>query len=162
MDKKKLCMKLGVGVCLAGVVALGCYLSSNKEVKDTTMESFKEEEKEVQPIQPGWCVSKSIKGEQITEEQKKVIDQLVEEWKDCLYSDDELQVALAYFLLEEEIDCNEVSVISNSYTIRDTVPEVELLESGGIYQFLGIYSSGDVNEFTGTDTECYQWSILIF
>lgn len=162
MEKKKLWIKVGVGACVAGVVALGCYLSSQKEVEEAVMESFKEEEKVIQPIKPGWCVSESVKGEQLSEEQKRVIDQYVEEWKECLYRDDELQAAITSYLLSEEIECSEVSVVSNSYTIRAEVPEVELSEDGGLYQFIGIYSSGDMNLASESGTECSQWSIFIF
>ena len=113
------------------------------------------------PIPEGFIASKSVAGD-LTDGQRKEIDEKVRQWQSGVYEDIELKAELEAYLREQQIGYLEVSVTSEGYNLLEEVPEIGLADDGNLYSFLGIYSTGQQNP-EGTDsTICYHWSVFIF
>ncbi len=159
MNRKQKWVLLGMGALAIGTIAV-CLSASPEEASETVEALYVREESK--PIVEGWNVYESVGGERLTEKQKNYIDNLVKKWSKEELNDEELREELAIYFAVEEIETDEISIVSNNYTLQEHLPEVSLEAEGMLYQYLGIYSKGEMLEDVENPYVCYQWSVLIF
>lgn len=117
-------------------------------------------------IAPGWIFYGSKAGNGMTGEQKAYIDSLVKQWTDGSISEGELADLFAQKVKNEwglEMCSAGVSEAYRCiYPSKNDIPDYKsaLDESNGFYNFIGLYTKGEYDEYGYLI--CYMWEAGIF
>lgn len=119
-----------------------------------------------QTVAPGWIFYGSKAGNGMTGEQKAYIDSLVKQWTDGSISDSYLAEQIAHKMKEEwGLSLNSVGISGDDrciYPSKNEIPNYNeaLAESYGFYNFTGLYTKGEYDEYGYLI--CYMWGVGIF
>lgn len=117
-------------------------------------------------VAPGWIFYGSKAGNGMTGEQKAYIDSLVKQWTDGSISEGELADLFAQKVKNEwglEMCSAGVSEAYRCiYPSKNDIPDYKsaLDESNGFYNFIGLYTKGEYDEYGYLI--CYMWEAGIF
>ena len=117
-------------------------------------------------VAPGWIFYGSKAGNGMTGEQKAYIDSLVKQWTDGSISDSYLAEQIAHKMKEEwGLSLNSVGISGDDrciYPSKNEIPNYNeaLAESYGFYNFTGLYTKGEYDEYGYLI--CYMWGVGIF
>lgn len=117
-------------------------------------------------VAPGWIFYGSKAGNGMTGEQKAYIDSLVKQWTDGSISEGELADLFAQKVKNEwglEMCSAGVSEAYRCiYPSKNDIPDYKLAldESNGFYNFIGLYTKGEYDEYGYLI--CYMWEAGIF
>lgn len=117
-------------------------------------------------VAPGWIFYGSKAGNGMTGEQKAYIDSLVKQWTDGSISEGELADLFAQKVKNEwglEMCSAGVSEAYRCiYPSKNDIPDYQsaLDESNGFYNFTGLYTKGEYDEYGYLI--CYMWEAGIF
>ena len=117
-------------------------------------------------VAPGWIFYGSKAGNGMTAEQKAYIDSLVKQWTDGSISEGELADLFAQKVKNEwglEMCSAGVSEAYRCiYPSKNDIPDYKsaLDESNGFYNFTGLYTKGEYDEYGYLI--CYMWEAGIF
>lgn len=117
-------------------------------------------------VAPGWIFYGSKAGNGMTGEQKAYIDSLVKQWTDGSISEGELADLFAQKVKNEwglEMCSAGVSEAYRCiYPSKNDIPDYKsaLDESNGFYNFIGLYTKGEYDEYGYII--CYMWEAGIF
>ncbi len=117
-------------------------------------------------VAPGWIFYGSKAGNGMTGEQKAYIDSLVKQWTDGSISEGELADLFAQKVKNEwglEMCSAGVSEAYRCiYPSNNDIPDYKsaLDESNGFYNFIGLYTKGEYDEYGYLI--CYMWEAGIF
>lgn len=117
-------------------------------------------------VAPGWIFYGSKAGNGMTGDQKAYIDSLVKQWTDGSISEGELADLFAQKVKNEwglEMCSAGVSEAYRCiYPSKNDIPDYEsaLDESNGFYNFTGLYTKGEYDEYGYLI--CYMWEAGIF
>lgn len=117
-------------------------------------------------VAPGWIFYGSKAGNGMTGEQKAYIDSLVKQWTDGSISEGELADLFAQKVKNEwglEMCSAGVSEVYRCiYPSKNDIPDYKsaLDESNGFYNFIGLYTKGEYDEYGYLI--CYMWEAGIF
>lgn len=117
-------------------------------------------------VAPGWIFYGSKAGNGMTGEQKAYIDLLVKQWTDGSISEGELADLFAQKVKNEwglEMCSAGVSEAYRCiYPSKNDIPDYKsaLDESNGFYNFIGLYTKGEYDEYGYLI--CYMWEAGIF
>ena len=117
-------------------------------------------------VAPGWIFYGSKAGNGMTGEQKAYIDSLVKQWTDGSISEGELADLFAQKVKNEwglEMCSAGVSEAYRCiYPSKNDIPDYKsaLDESNGFYNFTGLYTKGEYDEYGYLI--CYMWEAGIF
>lgn len=117
-------------------------------------------------VTPGWIFYGSKAGNGMTGEQKAYIDSLVKQWTDGSISEGELADLFAQKVKNEwglEMCSAGVSEAYRCiYPSKNDIPDYQsaLDESNGFYNFTGLYTKGEYDEYGYLI--CYMWEAGIF
>lgn len=117
-------------------------------------------------VAPGWIFYGSKAGNGMTGEQKAYIDSLVKKWTDGSISEGELADLFAQKVKNEwglEMCSAGVSEAYRCiYPSKNDIPDYKsaLDESNGFYNFIGLYTKGEYDEYGYLI--CYMWEAGIF
>lgn len=117
-------------------------------------------------IAPGWIFYGSKAGNGMSGEQKAYIDSLVKQWTDGSISDSYLAEQIAHKMKEEwGLPMNSAGISGADrciYPSRNDIPDYKsaLDESNGFYNFTGLYTKGEYDEYGYLI--CYMWGAGIF
>lgn len=117
-------------------------------------------------VAPGWIFYGSKAGNGMSGEQKAYIDSLVKQWTDGSISDGELADLFAQKVKNEwglEMCSAGVSEAYRCiYPSKNDIPDYQsaLDESNGFYNFTGLYTKGEYDEYGYLI--CYMWEAGIF
>ena len=117
-------------------------------------------------VAPGWIFYGSKAGNGMTGERKAYIDSLVKQWTDGSISEGELADLLAQKVKNEwglEMCSAGVSEAYRCiYPSKNDIPDYKsaLDESNGFYNFIGLYTKGEYDEYGYLI--CYMWEAGIF
>lgn len=117
-------------------------------------------------VAPGWIFYGSKAGNGMTGEQKDYIDSLVKQWTDGSISEGELADLFAQKVKNEwglEMCSAGVSEAYRCiYPSKNDIPDYKsaLDESNGFYNFIGLYTKGEYDEYGYLI--CYMWEAGIF
>ena len=117
-------------------------------------------------VAPGWIFYGSKAGNGMTGEQKAYIDSLVKQWTDGSISEGELADLFAQKVKNEwglEMCSAGVSEAYRCiYPSKNDIPDYKsaLDESNGFYNFIGLYTKGEYDEYGYL--LCYMWEAGIF
>lgn len=117
-------------------------------------------------VAPGWIFYGSKAGNGMTGEQKEYIDSLVKQWTDGSISEGELADLFAQKVKNEwglEMCSAGVSEAYRCiYPSKNDIPDYKsaLDESNGFYNFTGLYTKGEYDEYGYLI--CYMWEAGIF
>ena len=113
-----------------------------------------------------WIFYGSKAGNGMTGEQKAYIDSLVKQWTDGSISDSYLAEQIAHKMKEEwGLSLNSVGISGDDrciYPSKNEIPNYNeaLAESYGFYNFTGLYTKGEYDEYGYLI--CYMWGVGIF
>ena len=117
-------------------------------------------------VAPGWIFYGSKAGNGMTGEQKAYIDSLVKQWTDGSISEGELADLFAQ-KVKNELGLEMCSAgVSEAYRCiypsKNDIPDYKsaLDESNGFYNFTGLYTKGEYDEYGSLI--CYMWEAGIF
>lgn len=117
-------------------------------------------------VAPGWIFYGSKAGNGMTGEQKAYVDSLVKQWTDGSISEGELADLFAQKVKNEwglEMCSAGVSEAYRCiYPSKNDIPDYKsaLDESNGFYNFIGLYTKGEYDEYGYLI--CYMWEAGIF
>ena len=117
-------------------------------------------------VAPGWIFYGSKAGNGMTGDQKAYIDSLVKQWTDGSISEGELADLFAQKVKNEwglEMCSADVSEAYRCiYPSKNDIPDYKsaLDESNGFYNFTGLYTKGEYDEYGYLI--CYMWEAGIF
>lgn len=117
-------------------------------------------------VAPGWIFYGSKAGNGMSGEQKAYIDSLVKQWTDGSISEGELADLFAQKVKNEwglEMCSAGVSEAYRCiYPSKNDIPDYKsaLYESNGFYNFIGLYTKGEYDEYGYLI--CYMWEAGIF
>ena len=117
-------------------------------------------------VAPGWIFYGSKAGNGMSGEQKAYIDSLVKQWTDGSISDSYLAEQIAHKMKEEwGLSLNSVGISGDDrciYPSKNEIPNYNeaLAESYGFYNFTGLYTKGEYDEYGYLI--CYMWGVGIF
>lgn len=117
-------------------------------------------------VAPGWIFYGSKAGNGMSGEQKAYIDSLVKQWTDGSISEGELADLFAQKVKNEwglEMCSAGVSEAYRCiYPSKNDIPDYKLAldESNGFYNFIGLYTKGEYDEYGYLI--CYMWEAGIF
>lgn len=117
-------------------------------------------------VAPGWIFYGSKAGNGMSGEQKDYIDSLVKQWTDGSISEGELADLFAQKVKNEwglEMCSAGVSEAYRCiYPSKNDIPDYKLAldESNGFYNFIGLYTKGEYDEYGYLI--CYMWEAGIF
>ena len=117
-------------------------------------------------VAPGWIFYGSKAGNGMSGEQKAYIDSLVKQWTDGSISEGELADLFAQKVKNEwglEMCSAGVSEAYRCiYPSKNDIPDYQsaLDESNGFYNFTGLYTKGEYDEYGYLI--CYMWESVIF
>ena len=117
-------------------------------------------------VAPGWIFYGSKAGNGMTGEQKAYVDSLVKQWTDGSISDSYLAEQIARKMKEEwGLSLNSVGISGDDrciYPSKNEIPNYNeaLAESYGFYNFTGLYTKGEYDEYGYLI--CYMWGVGIF
>ena len=132
----------------------------------TANEPAKSEQPKNEYVAPGWIYYGSKAGNGMTGEQKAYLDSVIKQWTSGSISDSELAD-----MLDKKVDDEWGISISSMglsqgdrciYSSRNDIPDygVAVAESYGIYNFTGLYTKGEYDEYGYLI--CYMWGVGIF
>ena len=113
-----------------------------------------------------WTVTDVEAGNGMSGEQKAYIDSLVKQWTDGSISDSYLAEQIAHKMKEEwGLSLNSVGISGDDrciYPSKNEIPNYNeaLAESYGFYNFTGLYTKGEYDEYGYLI--CYMWGVGIF
>lgn len=117
-------------------------------------------------VAPGWIFYGSKAGNGMSGEQKAYIDSLVKQWTDGSISDSYLAEQIAHKMKEEwGLPMNSAGISGADrciYPSKNDIPDYKsaLDESNGFYNFTGLYTKGEYDEYGYLI--CYMWGAGIF
>lgn len=117
-------------------------------------------------VAPGWIFYGSKAGNGMSGEQKAYIDSLVKQWTDGSISDSYLAEHIAHKMKEEwGLPMNSAGISGADrciYPSKNDIPDYKsaLDESNGFYNFTGLYTKGEYDEYGYLI--CYMWGAGIF
>lgn len=117
-------------------------------------------------VAPGWIFYGSKAGNGMTGEQKAYIDSLVKQWTDGSISEGELADLFAQKVKNEwGLEMCSAGVLEAYrciYPSKNDIPDYKsaLDESNGFYNFIGLYTKGEYDEYGYLI--CYMWEAGIF
>ena len=117
-------------------------------------------------VAPGWIFYGSKAGNGMSGEQKAYIDSLVKQWTDGRISDAYLAEQIAHKMKEEwGLPMNSAGISGADrciYPSKNDIPDYKsaLDESNGFYNFTGLYTKGEYDEYGYLI--CYMWGAGIF
>lgn len=117
-------------------------------------------------VAPGWIFYGSKAGNGMSGEQKAYIDSLVKQWTDGSISDSYLAEQIAHKMKEEwGLPMNSAGISGSDrciYPSKNDIPDYKsaLDESNGFYNFTGLYTKGEYDEYGYLI--CYMWGAGIF
>lgn len=133
---------------------------------NTVSEPAKSEPPQNEYVAPGWIYYGSKAGNGMTGDQKAYLDSVIKQWTNGAISDSELAD-----MLDSKVDGEWGITISSMgvsqgdrciYPSRNDIPDygAALAESYGIYNFTGLYTKGEYDEYGYLI--CYMWGVGIF
>lgn len=142
--------------------------ASNQTVapEPTQSEPAQPEAQKNEYVAPGWIFYGSKAGNGMSGEQKAYIDSLVKQWTDGSISEGELADLFAQKVKNEwglEMCSAGVSEAYRCiYPSKNDIPDYKsaLDESNGFYNFIGLYTKGEYDEYGYLI--CYMWEAGIF
>lgn len=107
-----------------------------------------------------WIRYEQHKGDVLSEQQKKYLDNLVVRWTQGEFTDNELSEILTDYVNQQNIKITTAGVLSGQRCLfknEKELPNYEkhLAESDGVYDFIGVHSKGEVDE--NGNMICYYW-----
>ncbi len=140
--------------------------NSQSQGDSTSNEPAKSEQPKNEYVAPGWIYYGSKAGNGMTGEQKAYLDSVIKQWTSGSISDSELAD-----MLDKKVDDEWGISISSMglsqgdrciYPSRNDIPNygAALAESYGIYNFTGLYTKGEYDEYGYLI--CYMWGVGIF
>ena len=117
-------------------------------------------------VAPGWIFYGSKAGNGMSGEQKAYIDSLVKQWTEGSISDSYLAEQIAHKMKEEwGLPMNSAGISGADrciYPSKNDIPDYKsaLDESNGFYNFTGLYTKGEYDEYGYLI--CYMWGAGIF
>lgn len=140
--------------------------NSTSQGGSTANEPAKGEQPKNEYVAPGWIYYGSKAGNGMTGEQKAYLDSVIKQWTSGSISDSELAD-----MLDKKVDDEWGISISSMglsqgdrciYPSRNDIPDygAALAESYGIYNFTGLYTKGEYDEYGYLI--CYMWGVGIF
>lgn len=113
-----------------------------------------------QTVGPQWLFYQSRVDDKYKGEQKAYLDRLVNRWTKGKLTDDELSEQMRDFLNRKKVPVTSAGVQSKMLCLFPSANELPdytamLEESGGIYNFIGVYTDGEKDE--EDRLICYYW-----
>lgn len=111
-----------------------------------------------------WVRYESHKGATLDAKHRAYMDGLIERWAQGEFTDDELSEIIAQYLEKQDIPIRAVGVLSGQRCLFEAETDIpdyaqQLAASQGLYDFVGVYSDGELDE-SGMQI-CYYWEVRI-
>lgn len=111
-----------------------------------------------------WLCYESHKGAKLKDTHGQYVDGLIKRWTQGEFTDDELSEILIDYLGKQDIAITTAGILSGQRCLFETQADIpdyaqQLAASEGIYDFIGMYSNGKLDE-SGKQI-CYYWEARI-